>query len=275
MDEFSEFEQEKNIPWKPIAIIIGVVVLVILLVIGASIFVRSRQQNNIAEQMLDRTQSQIERMVESCEDAEDPDKCRADRIAEAANAHKSAEICEMIEQELEHDNCLRELARDENDVEICKFVIEAEAKQSCFDYGYFRAVREDPYNEKCDKISDSELMEHCKDTVLIGIAARDGCEAAYSIEYCQLRGELEVAVATQDPERCRELSDTNSQSECIELVGVGDADFDGLDAYQEEKYGSSDYSQDSDGDGYLDKDEVDAGYNPAGEGLLETLTSNL
>lgn len=48
-----------------------------------------------------------------------------------------------------------------------------------------------------------------------------------------------------------------------------DEDEDGLSAYEEAvRYGTSDSSTDSDGDGFSDKAEVNAGYNPAGEGTL-------
>lgn len=48
-----------------------------------------------------------------------------------------------------------------------------------------------------------------------------------------------------------------------------DEDEDGISLYDETvTYGTSDYSEDSDGDGYGDKIEIDGGYNPAGEGAL-------
>jgi hypothetical protein len=48
-----------------------------------------------------------------------------------------------------------------------------------------------------------------------------------------------------------------------------DYDEDGLSAYDEAvTYGTSDYLNDSDFDGFDDKSEIDGGYNPAGEGLL-------
>ena len=48
-----------------------------------------------------------------------------------------------------------------------------------------------------------------------------------------------------------------------------DEDEDGISLYDETvTYGTSDDNEDSDGDGYGDKAEIDGGYNPAGEGAL-------
>lgn len=47
-----------------------------------------------------------------------------------------------------------------------------------------------------------------------------------------------------------------------------DVDFDGLDALEEERYGTDPQDDDSDDDGYLDGEEVNNGYNPSGPGRL-------
>jgi len=54
-----------------------------------------------------------------------------------------------------------------------------------------------------------------------------------------------------------------------------DTDQDGLNDYLESIYGTSLFNPDTDGDGYLDGEEVENGYNPLGEGELEVPTFNL
>jgi hypothetical protein len=54
-----------------------------------------------------------------------------------------------------------------------------------------------------------------------------------------------------------------------EAAGNNDADMDGLSDTREAVYGTDPNNPDSDGDGYLDGAEVDKGYNPLGQGLIE------
>ena len=54
-----------------------------------------------------------------------------------------------------------------------------------------------------------------------------------------------------------------------------DTDEDRLADTEEERYGTDPSNKDTDGDGYLDGDEVAAGFNPRGGGLLSTSTSEL
>lgn len=53
-----------------------------------------------------------------------------------------------------------------------------------------------------------------------------------------------------------------------EYAKMADDDSDGLSAFEELLFNTSDTNPDSDSDGFSDKNEVDNGYNPAGEGVL-------
>jgi len=59
-----------------------------------------------------------------------------------------------------------------------------------------------------------------------------------------------------------------TQTDSGDQVSVVDSDFDGLDDQSEAKYGTDPKNPDSDGDGYLDGQEVEGGYNPLGVGKL-------
>jgi hypothetical protein len=54
------------------------------------------------------------------------------------------------------------------------------------------------------------------------------------------------------------------------IFEVKDTDADGLDDQEEVQYGTDLYSVDTDHDGYGDFDELKSGYNPAGQGRLES-----
>jgi hypothetical protein len=98
-------------------------------------------------------------------------------------------------------------------------------------------------------------------------------------------------VASEDPDQCVALADQEDQVSCLDSVGSGDRDHDGLSANLETALGSSDTSLDSDsdglsdadeyriyktdpskadtdGDGYNDGSEIKNGYNPLGPGKL-------
>ena len=50
-----------------------------------------------------------------------------------------------------------------------------------------------------------------------------------------------------------------------------DTDGDGLVDSEEEKFGTDSNNVDTDGDGYSDFDEINAGYNPLGEGRIANI----
>lgn len=73
--------------------------------------------------------------------------------------------------------------------------------------------------------------------------------------------------ATTTPEEEVDIIATSTPSE-IEILDNTDIDSDGLTAQEELLLGSDDNSVDSDGDGYLDYDELKSLYNPVGTGKI-------
>ncbi len=59
-------------------------------------------------------------------------------------------------------------------------------------------------------------------------------------------------------------------TEPSEVTAPADSDNDGLDDIDEAKYGTDAQNPDSDGDGFLDGEEVKNGYNPLGEGKIQS-----
>ena len=63
-------------------------------------------------------------------------------------------------------------------------------------------------------------------------------------------------------QRCRVL-DPKRDAECRAQILVNDPDHDGLDSTQElVLYGTDPRNKDTDGDGYLDGEEVNSGHDP-------------
>jgi len=68
-------------------------------------------------------------------------------------------------------------------------------------------------------------------------------------------------------------TDTTTDGLTEDNPGNEDADGDGLTTFDETQYGTDSSLADTDGDGYSDKEEIDSGYNPLGDGRLNAATS--
>lgn len=294
MDEFETTnlpEGKKSVPWKPVAIVVGAALLVVIIVIGAVLFVRSRQEARLADQLMDRAQSQVERSIETCDQAVNPDACRKQRIGEAAEMIGEIEICDMLEGE-DYDGCVWSTARERNRVDFCEAIKDAELAESCSDNLHREAADKSINPDDCELISDENRKAACIQSVSDHIVSEFGCAAAgLDQSICDQENLLEDIARSDDPDRCTELQDSGLVEDCIELIGFGDRDHDGLDEEQERKLGTSDRNvdtdgdglsdfdevnvydsdptnPDTDGDGFLDGDEVEAEYSPTGPGIL-------
>ncbi len=96
-------------------------------------------------------------------------------------------------------------------------------------------------------------------------------ENSYSWEYCAHHNELDDIQCKEEGclgEDCFQVLEDSCKKveECNIII---DTDNDGLSDEDEIIYGTDINNPDTDGDGYLDGEEVESGYNPLGEGLLE------
>ena len=81
---------------------------------------------------------------------------------------------------------------------------------------------------------------------------------------------LNQALALQDINICDQIVDNADSVSCKQGFYLpSDKDQDGLNDLAEQYYDTQIDNSDSDGDGYLDGEEVENGYNPLGEGRME------
>ena len=222
---------------KKYLIIGGVSVLVILIVVGLVWYVRRDSQVNKIVDV--GVKEKIQAVNDDCDTAENPETCRVGAALGLAKEVGGVEPCLVFEGE-EYDSCVEsaviQLAESENSIKVCNQITNEEGKRRCEE-------RVEPTNA-------------------------GNCVARYGEgEQCNSVTLLENAVAKGDFSACGGLSEELRDS-CYDIVGVTDVDRDGLTASDEAYYGTNPLVSDSDGDGYKDGDELSAGFNPNGPGLL-------
>ena len=281
----------RKIPWRPIAILVSAVFLVVLLSVMAWRFIAWRQQESLMDAAVLGLEADLARSLERCNEAKNPDACAQEEVIQQAASFGLAELCDELEGDA-HDQCVWAVARQQEDPKECEAINDVSTKQACEDNLWYRLGKGQLLRDACREIDDASLEESCLSYVVYAIAAKDGCEAAgLDVSVCEARDRLAFVLETKDPELCQTIPDEDLAAECEEGIGPGDPDFDGIITPTEEEMGTDPRSADTDsdglldgeeddletdplnpdtdGDGYLDGAEVAAGYSPRGEGALE------
>lgn len=273
------------IPWKKITIIGGTIILIVLIIFGAKWLVSVKTEAGKQAAAIERLSLELDSSLPACDQAKDPEKCRADKVETAASSIGSAEICNKLSDNA-LTNCVWQVAREQADPTACKLIEDKETQNKCFDSIYRVLATKDQDLSWCEKISSDITRTRCVNTLSEDIAKTKGCVGTgVDQTVCDRQNVFNAAVASRDPAQCLNLADNNDQVNCLDIVGSGDKDRDGLGASLEASLGTSDESADSDsdglsdydeyhkygtnpvkadtdGDGYADKVELDSGYDP-------------
>jgi len=291
MNGYEEITPTPQKPWKAIAMIVVAVLVVVALIIGAFLFVRSRQSRSIQDQRTDRVETQVEQAVASCSSAVNPEACRRNKVEQAAMSLGMAEICQMLEGS-EFDACVWRLAHETGEGDFCEGIQDETQKQLCADTLVLQMATDGSGRADCGRISDERTRNLCQDYHRESMISQEGCLAAQGQEYCDALSLKETALSEGDASLCAEISVPELAAGCIdgmsvvdmdedglvfreeEMAGtdptVADTDFDGLsDGEEINVYGSDPLNPDTDGDGFSDGEEVASGYSPIGPGLLQ------
>jgi len=126
--------------------------------------------------------------------------------------------------------------------------------------GYLRVAREEecPAGQTRDTLKCVNSLYWCESLPAIDI--ENESKSAPGINEWNLMEEIDRNIENE--------SEPASNANEWNLMEEIDRDNDGLSEIEEEQYGTDVDNPDTDGDGYLDGDEVKKGYNPAGDGLL-------
>lgn len=264
MDFSDQPTQPKQLPWKLIAIITGGVVLAAGIIGGVFFLVRQnapRVPPIASTTSVFGTPSSTESTTVSaeaaCDVAEDSEACLVLRTKERAIGEKKSERCDVLTEE-DKDDCFWSVARVTEDILICEKMGNKDWTSACVnELNAFKAITASDA-ALCDKIADEQMKISCKQ--VIASTTVQVCEKIE--EDCFFVRVITAANQAKDAEVCRVL-DPKRSAECRLRVTVDDPDLDGIDSTQEiVLYGTNPRNPDTDGDGYLDGQEVNAGYDP-------------
>jgi len=267
MNGYDQTTETQRPPWKIVALVAGAATLAVALIIGAILFVRSRQRVEIATENMDRINSQLATSLAGCAQEPDPDACRKKKVLLAAQATGAASVCEQLEG-VDHDACVWTVASDRKDPESCAAIFDDARRNYCSDVLYLKAAISSMDGTTCQKIVGDKAKASCLATIAGPVTVSNCAERGKDAAFCSDLAAMNAAISASDLEACKAISTTELRAECEDAIGIPDFDKDGLDAEEEAQYGSSDRLADTDGDGYSDKDEIEAGYNPNGDGKL-------
>ena len=202
----------------------------------------------------------------TCQNSTDPELCKKSQLEQQAVIQQDVELCEQLQGE-DKDGCIWEVASSTQNALLCASLANESYQTLCADgIAYALAIdSEDP--TMCDKLQDESKRAGCWKG-LRPITSENCASLNQDPSYCAFLTQVELAQQKQDARLCDQFSG-DQLSECVEYVSVDDPDFDGLSTDEEELiYHTDPDNADTDGDGYLDGAEVQAGYHPNGPGIL-------
>lgn len=274
MDLNDYTQPKKPLPWKPIALIVGGVMLFVILTFVVVRLIQNARQD---ETLIQNGGSQVTTQLEDCENSPNPDLCREALVSDMAQSSGDVELCDFLESQEDKDNCYWSVARSTQDVRLCSDLsIQEQAARCADDINEAQALAlEDP--TLCEQIQDSSRQNRCKET-LAGPLTSGNC-ATRRPDVCSDLTLYESAIESLELTSCEWIVDESIRLSCYDAVedalvdaegeASEDADGDGLASAQEAQYGTDPENPDTDADGYTDGGEVAAGYDPNGSGKLQ------
>ncbi len=272
--------QSKALPWKPIALATGSVLLAFLVVFVAIRVWKDGDQASALDAAVGPTAARaIER---TCEGAQDPQTCLSSFVAEVEQATELSEACEQEKAGEARDNCYWGVARDTGQQEVCRFVSDEGWSVRCHDDVLQAHAFELREVTLCEQMQDASRREGCTQAFAPAITSAT-CDWETQREICSDLEAQEAALSALDASKCDTISDTSRYGTCLDFVATAineggqpepaieesDTDGDGLmDLDELVTYQTDPLNPDTDGDGYQDGAEVVAGYDPNGLGRL-------
>jgi hypothetical protein len=252
--------QPRVIPWKLILIIGGGVVVALGIIFGV-LFVTRKDSGTTSQVVLTGKTVQEAKSPSvsgACANALDPEVCRMAEIKSQAILEKKSDGCAVL-KDAELDDCLWGVATVAKDISSCEKMMNKDLSLRCVNEVSTSIALAASDSALCDKIEDVQAKALCGSILQSSSIEKDCSGENMDCEYARV---LAAANKAQDADICIAL-DPNRAATCRSEVLVNDPDRDGLDSSQEiVLYQTDPRNADTDGDGYLDGDEVKSGYDP-------------
>lgn len=248
--------------WRPEVLKrIGIIAGAILVLIFGGIFLTNFVKNmsdSEAQNELEATEAEVVQRQADCEDGDEA--CKEQAQTNVARASGIVEACEGLEGDA-FENCVTLIAMEEKDRDACAS-LETDEQTVCEDAVLLARAEDGEGMSICEEVQDASKKTSCQ-ALVTSTARSSGDCAKYGVDesVCDAQAVLNALLEAGDFSGCSELSEENRET-CIDMFVSTDADADGLTAKEEAEIGTSDQKADTDGDGYDDRTEVEAGYNP-------------
>ena len=194
--------------------------------------------------------------IESCQTADDVDECIASAAPRLAQQTGDIAYCDELEGN-DYDSCAALSALTSLDIDDCKRIEDQKTKDDCNDAIVTQTMSGDYAYSDCEEYSSSEKVDNCHALWAQNASIDGNCDnEIISDAQCKYGAIIAEAIEAQDPTQCYLVGIREYKYTCLEMVGPGDKDFDGLDADEERYQGTSDENSDSDDDGLSDYEEV-------------------
>lgn len=214
-------------------------------------------------------------VIASCEQAVNKEDCLAQKQAQSAEAAGDAKACVgLVGQPLE--NCVRLVVQQVGKDSACT-MLEGDAKDRCRGDITLREALEKLDSDACGDIANERDRNACIEAVVSQKRTEQTCDAKDGAdEECATLLVYREAVESGNRKLCTQITSEETQEACMQAVKERndalegtDADRDGLVWEDEREIGTDPNKADTDGDGYVDGEEVQGGFNPLGEGRKE------
>lgn len=184
------------------------------------------------------------------------------------------EKCSKISLNEDKDYCWQKYATIERDVKWCEKIIDTTKQKECKQLVSFERAIYEKNPTLCNEIDNENYLLNCADnssknnTVNCEELVNKGAKIICSDNQYHLQ-----ASTNKDPKMCYQIQGGVQRANCLsEILNeslFSDKDGDGLNFLEEiALYGTNPNEADSDNDKYGDKLEIDAGFNPSGNGQL-------